>query len=619
MGCKSLEKKVRKPNPNNIKNNDKENHDQLIEYFQSNARNNLNKDNIKEYLEHLFQSYYFAMNYFKSNDFKDKELDSIRKCSKIKLALDLLKNGEYQKIKINELPEEISSKYITGYSKEERKEEIEKIINYLKKEKEYAIKNRNRKMNQLQLESKKCKKENIQQFKEKIGNILNKENEKINLLTKHIEKMNEILKNEYIPIPDYIIVNQECSIEKVNEEIQQNQLCLTIKNLTYKESNPKIKLDIINKEKEIQCKKGYELNETFKWEFYEENFINLFKEKINLKLYKDNYLKGSAEIPLNKLKDNNQIEKTIEIQMENEENITYIDLIIKIREALIETQYEKKEEEFVRIKKYYPKFEKSEYYYIIKKKDLINQQMDNLNINKIGNEIKYKENKDFVEKKEDKEKKVYKEKETIEISNNNQKRNEKKENANNIYINNKKKIEDKKINKENNNKKIEDIDTNTENKIKNENFYNQNLKQNKEKINKNNININEKINKSIFKEEELKDVDYIDNLNSIKVLEDRLKEMEKIILKIDGRTPKEILQKKIKISFKLNQLKKQMNEGEIEPKDYLFILESQKNHDFVLFNFLKQENRIDDAKKVISRINLLNEEIKELKEFYKKK
>lgn len=40
---------------------------------------------------------------------------------------------------------------------------------------------------------------------------------------------------------------------------------------------------------------------------------------------------------------------------------------------------------------------------------------------------------------------------------------------------------------------------------------------------------------------------------------------------------------------------------------------------FILFKFLKQENRIDDAKKVISRINLLNEEIKELKEFYKKK
>ena len=185
MGCKSIEKKKRKANPNNIKKYDNE---QIIEYFQSNVRNNLNKDNIKEYLEYLFQSYYFAMNYFKSNDFKDKELDSIRKCSKIKLALDLLKNGEYQKIKIDELPEEISSKYITGYSKEERKEEIEKIINYLKKEKEYAIKNRNRKMNQLQLESKKYKKENIQQFKEKIGNILNKENEKINLLTKHIKK-----------------------------------------------------------------------------------------------------------------------------------------------------------------------------------------------------------------------------------------------------------------------------------------------------------------------------------------------------------------------------------------------------------------------------------------------
>ena len=62
------------------------------------------------------------------------------------------------------------------------------------------------------------------------------------------------------------------------------------------------------------------------------------------------------------------------------------------------------------------------------------------------------------------------------------------------------------------------------------------------------------IDKSKFKPEELVDVDIIDNLNSLKVLDYKLKEIEIKIKKIDGRTPKEILQKKVKMKFKKKQL-----------------------------------------------------------------
>ena len=464
------------------------------------------------------------------------------------------------------------------------------------------------------------------QFKEKAKRIMDKENEKINLLTEHIKKMNEIIKNEYIPIPEYIIVYEECQKEKINEEIPQNQLFITIKNISYEESNLKIILSIMNKKQEIQCKKGKEIDETFKWEFFPDNFIDLFNNNLNLSLMLNNLLKGQAKIPLKNLKKNNKVEQTVKIQMENEEeeenNNTFIDVSIKIRKALIEPEYENKEEEFLRIKKYYPKFEKSQYFYLkntqkIIKEDIgqkinkekesieaINNQKNKENIDKVNNNdnrniknnqmIKEiidslnKDNKNIAENNNNKEKEINIKKEK-EIKNNNEKTNE-NNNENNKFINHKK------------------IDINASN---------QNSKQVKEEINKSKEN--EKINKNIFKEEELKDVDYIDNLNSIKVLEDRLKEMEKIIRKIDGRTPKEILQRKINISFKLNQMKKQMNEGEIDPKQYLLILESQKNHDLLLYKFLKQENRIDDTKKVISRIKMLNEEIKELKAFCQQK
>ena len=48
----------------------------------------------------------------------------------------------------------------------------------------------------------------------------------------------------------------------------------------------------------------------------------------------------------------------------------------------------------------------------------------------------------------------------------------------------------------------------------------------------------------MFTEEELADIDGIDYLNSLKVLEHKLKILEDQIAKISGRTPREIMQKK---------------------------------------------------------------------------
>ena len=146
------------------------------------------------------------------------------------------------------------------------------------------------------------------------------------------------------------------------------------------------------------------------------------------------------------------------------------------------------------------------------------------------------------------------------------------------------------------------------------NKYNPKIENN----NNNGLNCNnQKIDKNLFKEEELADVDCIDNLNSLKVLKDRLKKLEAVIAKIDGRTPKDLMQKKIKINVKIKNIENQMKEGEFEPKDYLSLMENQLTHDVLLCKYLKQENQIDKAKVVYSRINLLNEEIKELKAYIK--
>ena len=127
----------------------------------------------------------------------------------------------------------------------------------------------------------------------------------------------------------------------------------------------------------------------------------------------------------------------------------------------------------------------------------------------------------------------------------------------------------------------------------------------------------QKVDKSMFKEEELADVDGIDYLNSLKVLEYKLKLLEAQIAKISGRTPREILQKKIKMSCKIKMMQQQMGDGEVSPQDYYNLLTQQLFHDKALFSYFKQEKDLEKAKLVAIRIKLMNEEMAELKQYLK--
>jgi len=125
------------------------------------------------------------------------------------------------------------------------------------------------------------------------------------------------------------------------------------------------------------------------------------------------------------------------------------------------------------------------------------------------------------------------------------------------------------------------------------------------------------IDKSKFKPEELEDVDIIDNLNSLKVLDLKLKEIEIKIKKIDGRTPKEILQKKVKMKFKKTQLEDGMANGSISPKDYMEFMRIQLEHDQLLATYMRQNHQEEKMKTVMGRIVLIKQEMEELKKYMK--
>ena len=155
---------------------------------------------------------------------------------------------------------------------------------------------------------------------------------------------------------------------------------------------------------------------------------------------------------------------------------------------------------------------------------------------------------------------------------------------------------------------------------------NQNL--NQQKVNNNkpnptaNTNTNQaqnmpKLDKSKFKPEELEDVDFIDNLNTLKVLEFKIKELEDKMKKIDGRTPREMLTKKVKMNVKKKQLEEGMGDGSITPKDYMELMKVQLEHDQLLGIYFKQNNEEQKLKVVMGRIALIKQEIEELKPLVK--
>jgi hypothetical protein len=119
------------------------------------------------------------------------------------------------------------------------------------------------------------------------------------------------------------------------------------------------------------------------------------------------------------------------------------------------------------------------------------------------------------------------------------------------------------------------------------------------------------IDKSEFSEEELKDPDCISNLKTLMVLDFKLKKYEEISKKIDGRTPKELMQRIVRIKCQKNSLNDALGD-EIGPNDYLLLLKTTFEHDKKLASYFAQIKDSEKSKLVSERLPLLFKEMEEL-------
>ena len=511
-----------------------------------------NKDpNVEKakYIDLLLQQYLSARNYFKENELKEQEKDSINKCKDIINAKKEIQLGNIESIDLNLLPTPIKPEYIYGYSNDERTTKFKEIIAEIVKQKEEIVEKKTSYNDKLS----KLKKRELEKMKDQAKQVLDSYQSKIDKFDSEIEDIKEKMKNKWIPAPDYCNMPEEEKIEKINKDIPEYTMRIHFGKTDYDKDNIylKVKLDLGEKEmnKEVKLKSDKNFDETWDWTFEKREFKSLHRKCLEIQMERSYWyklggtdVKGNMKVELKNLKDSIKIEGNYKMELQSKRASPSIEIKIELRSPFVDKVYETITKEVFTIKKIYPPF-----------------------------------------------------------------------NPKAAEIPGGPTIIPKKIKKEEIKPKEEEIKPKEEEKPKPK------PKEEEEKPKEEKPKETNKVDRSMFTEEELADIDGIDYLNSLKVLEHKLKILEDQIAKISGRTPREIMQKKVKMSCKIKLIKQQLENGDVSPKDYFTLLSQQMVHDRQLFALFKQEKDLKNAKIVAERIKIMMEEMNELKDKIKKK
>lgn len=124
-----------------------------------------------------------------------------------------------------------------------------------------------------------------------------------------------------------------------------------------------------------------------------------------------------------------------------------------------------------------------------------------------------------------------------------------------------------------------------------------------------------KISPSEFSQEDIKDPENIENLNTMKQLEYVLLKVEKKISQVEGRPPMELRQSKMKLSVKKKMIEERINDGSIQLKDYLTIVVNQIEKNRRLVKYFEQEGMNENKEKSEALLKVLNGEYEEGKKY----
>ena len=493
-----------------------------------------------------------ALDYFKTNDFPEQKNEAIARAKKICIELKKIQDGKWKEVNEFKLPDPVTPEFIYGYDKAERKKRFDKIINEMGKQRDAIQEDMNKRMEAI----KKLPKSKIKAVLPAAKKDLDGLKVKKDKIDKIVILLKEKSQDKWVPAPLYIETEEEVSIEKVNEDVPESTLRIMFGKTKYAKND---RLYLIVKVPDYNLETKFDQKGSGDWSHQvdfkvNENFSRIYQAKLLVEIWEKKTIlrdrfKGKFEVNLTPLKTHNSYENPeCKIELDSKREGVTCYIGFKVRKSL-------REKEYTTIRK--PVFQVTKIY------------------------------APFSIKGDNKTESIKMEVQTTKVTSDDLK-----------------------------------IDTSYSS-------AQANTKAPAQKPNKAPANTQAKpkqaaparkpgggapkahVDRSEFSEEELKDPDCINNLNTLMVLEFKQKKYEDISSKIDGRTPRELMQRIVKIKCKKNQLNDAMGE-DIGPEDYLALLRNTFEHDKKLATYFNQQKDSEKSKLVSERLPLLIKEMEEL-------
>ncbi len=519
------------------------------------------KDKEEEEIKRLNQvvvdrlnEYRAAIDYFKNNELPEQQTMAIKSAKEICIELKKIQDGKWKEVNEFKLPDPITPGYIYGYSKEERLEKFKKIIlDYDKQRKEFQ-QLLNAKIEVL----KKLPPAKMKKMKDAAVKDLNEMKAKKEKFDKVINLLKEKMQDVWVPAPLFIEQEKEIKTEKMNKDIPECVVRIIFGKTTYVKDKS-LYLIVTHEgkhETKFEQKKPGNWEQTIDWKYDKGEFKAFHRNKITVQIwekriiFKDT-LKGRFEMEPKELKSQIEVTKDYPITLESGRDKQTATVTFKVRTPCKDPEYIVETKTFLQVTKIYPAF---------------NLKGGNNNQSAIKLEAQ-----------------------TASVT------------AQDLSVNN-------------------SVNTSSTSNTKKPTAAKPTAQPQKPKPaqggkpgagGKKPAHPSAPVDKSQFKEEELNDPDCIDCLNTLSVLQFKHNKYEEIRSKIDGRTPRDLMQRIIKIKCKIQNIENAMGD-EITPQDYLALLKVTFDHDKKLAEYFKQIGNKEKFTLVNERLPLIVKETEEL-------
>ena len=511
------------------------------------------KQRINDVVVDRLNEYRAALAYFQANELAEQRVDATNKAKLICIELKKIQDGKWKEVNEFKLPDPVTPEYIYGYKKEERNERFKKIILDYDKQRKEVVSEMTAKIEAF----KKLPAVKFKKIKDVATKDLNAIKAKKETLDKLINLLKQYFQDTWTPAPLYAEQDKEIKIEKVNKDIPEFTLRIIFGKTTYSKdkslylivrySDPEKKL-----EKKFEQKKAGNWEQQFDWKFEKGDFKSIYRNKIHVEIWEKKLifkdaLKGQFDMEPKELKGQIEVTKDWPITLDDGKTDKTANVTFKVHAPCKEPLFEIQTKTVLQVTKIYKPF---------------SLKGDNANQSAIKMDIQ-----------------------TPQINPQNL--------AGNSSTSQAKPTQGGKQPAKPQGQAAKPKQTPGA------------------KPGAGPKKPGAPIDKSQFNDEELKDPDCIDCLKTLSVLQFKQNKYEEISKKIDGRTPRELMQRIIRIRSKYKALENSLGE-DISPQDYLALLKVTFDHDKKLADYFKQ---IGDKEKFIlvnERLPLIFKETEDL-------